>query len=239
MAVGILIIEDEEILAKNIKRFLERHGYDAVVANTAGDGLRIFDKNDIDVVLLDINLPDRHGLEVHDDLRRRASQVVVVCITGYGAVQVAVDAMKAGAADFITKPLALSELKAAIEKTLGQERLAGAVRHYNEGGEAKGGVARLIGESTQMRRLREQIKTLANAELNQVEGPPAPVLIRGETGTGKKLVTRALHLEDAATQCSVHRIELCDIASATARVRTLRPRTRRLHRRQGAQAGTC
>lgn len=194
MARGVLIIEDEEILAKNVKKFLERNGYDAVMAHTAADGLRIFEKADVDVVLLDINLPDRHGLEVLAALRERNANAVVICVTGHGDVQIAVDAMKAGAADFVTKPVALGELKALIDKALGQQKLVTAVRHYAAAG-GDDGASRLIGDSPQMQRLRDQIKSIANVERTQVEGPPAPVLIRGETGTGKELIARALHLE--------------------------------------------
>jgi len=71
MARGILLIEDEEVLAKNIKRYLERHGYDTIVAGTAAEGIRLFDQSDLDLVLLDLNLPDLHGLKVLEEIRRR------------------------------------------------------------------------------------------------------------------------------------------------------------------------
>jgi two-component system, NtrC family, response regulator AtoC len=84
MARGILMIEDEEILAKNVKRYLERRGYDIILAGTAAEGIRLFDKAELDLVLLDLNLPDQHGLKVLEEIRRRDARVKVVCVTGDG-----------------------------------------------------------------------------------------------------------------------------------------------------------
>src|SRR5262245_18278513 len=99
MSRGILLIEDEEILAKNIKRYLERRGYDILIAGTAAEGIRLFNEAVLDLVLLDLNLPDLHGLKIHDELRRRDARVKIVCVTGHVNVQTAVYAMKAGACD--------------------------------------------------------------------------------------------------------------------------------------------
>jgi len=195
MSRGILLIEDEEILAKNIKRYLERRGYDILIAGTAAEGIRLFNESELDLVLLDLNLPDLHGLKVLDELRRRDARVKIVCVTGHGNVQTAVDAMKAGACDYLTKPVILSELKILIDKALGQEQLESALSYFN-GREADGGcLARLIGEAPPMKQLRERIRALIEAERGLVEGQPPAVLIRGETGTGKELVARALHFE--------------------------------------------
>jgi DNA-binding NtrC family response regulator len=203
MARGILLIEDEQVLAKNIKRYLERHGYEMLLAETATEGIRLFNQSEVDLVLLDLNLPDRHGLKVLDELRQRNSRVIVVCITGHGSVQTAVEAMKGGAYDYLTKPIVLSELKILIDKAFGQERLESALNYYNShaGFVSRTSLApsldRLIGESPIMVQLRERIGAIVEAERSLVEGTPPAVLIRGETGTGKELVARALHIEGA------------------------------------------
>src|SRR5690348_12025049 len=195
MARGILLIEDEEILARNIKRYLDRRGYDVLIAGTAADGIEAFNRSEPDLVLLDLNLPDLHGLKVLDELRRRDPRLKVVCVTGHGSVQTAVDAMKAGAYDYVVKPLVLSELTILVDKALGQQQLEHALSYFNAREAEGSGIDKLIGQSLPMQRLRAQIRALVAAEAGLAEGQPPAVLIRGETGTGKELVARALHFD--------------------------------------------
>ncbi|MPR10925.1 sigma-54-dependent transcriptional regulator [Microvirga tunisiensis] len=195
MGQGILLIEDEEVLAGNIKRYLDRRGYEVVTAGTAVEGFRLFEQGDIDLVLLDLNLPDLHGLKVLEEIRRRDPRVKVVCVTGNGSVQVAVDAMKGGAYDYVTKPVVLSELKLLVDKALGQERLEGALSYYNAREASGSGLPTLLGASSAMAQVRERIRAVVEAERGLIEGSPPAVLIRGETGTGKELAARAFHFE--------------------------------------------
>ena len=120
MARRILLIDDEEVLARNIKRYLDRRGFDTVIAVTGRDGLQRFAEGGIDLVVLDINLPDVHGVEVLDEIRHHDPHVIVVCVTGSGSAQVATDAMRAGAHDYVSKPVRLSELKTLLETRLSQ-----------------------------------------------------------------------------------------------------------------------
>jgi two-component system response regulator AtoC len=197
MARGILFIEDEEVLAKNVKRYLDRRGYETVAAGTAAEGLRLFEETDPDLVLLDLNLPDLHGLKVLEEIRRREPRVKVVCVTGHGNVQVAVDAMKGGAFDYLSKPVILSELARLIDRALGQERLEGALSYYRSREADGSGLDKLLGDSPVMVRVRERVRAILEAERGLVEGEPPAVLIRGETGTGKELVARAFHFDGA------------------------------------------
>lgn len=118
MTHRVLIIEDEEILAKNFRRYLERHDYDTRVAACGEAGLDELERFQPDIVLLDHRLPGMDGLEVLDRIRAENSDVRVILITAHGNVQIAIEAMKAGAADYMSKPVVLSELKLVIERTI-------------------------------------------------------------------------------------------------------------------------
>jgi len=195
MPYGVLVIEDEATLAKNVRRYLERHGYDVRVAGTGEEGLTEFATFKPDVVLLDFNLPGRNGLEILAAVRGMDRQVKVILLTGHGSVQVAVDAMKGGAYDYISKPLVLSELKLLVDKAVGQERMEGALTYYREKEAGESGLARIVGRSPAVQRMRERIGQILEAEKHLASGPPPAVLITGETGTGKELVARALHYD--------------------------------------------
>ena len=123
MSPPILIIDDETTFAKNIATFLIRNGYDVRRVETAEDGLVQLDTFRPAIVLQDFNLPGMDGLEMLAEIRRRDSRIKVILMTGLGSEQLAVDAINAGARDYLTKPLALAKLKMVLEKTLGEERL--------------------------------------------------------------------------------------------------------------------
>jgi DNA-binding NtrC family response regulator len=194
---GVLLIEDEATLARNVKRYLERHDYEVHLSGEGADGLEQFERFKPDVVLLDLNLPDACGLEILGRLRRQDARVPVVLITAYGSVQAAVDAMKAGASDFLTKPLALGEVKRLLDRLVGQERLQGALSYYRAQAANGSGLDGILGRSPPMLALKEQIRRLLDAERQLTDAEPPAVLVLGETGAGKELVARALHFDGA------------------------------------------
>jgi two-component system, NtrC family, response regulator AtoC len=119
MPHAVLIIEDETTLARNMKAYLQRYGYDVEAAATAEEGLAKLETFRPDLVLLDYQLPQMNGLEVLTHLRSRERPITAIMITGQGNPEIAARARKAGAYAYRSKPLALSELKQLVEQALG------------------------------------------------------------------------------------------------------------------------
>ena len=188
----LLLIEDEETLAKNIARFLEHSGWDVEIAGTAEDGLKRVAALAPDVILLDFSLPRMDGLAALSILRERDPRSRIVMLTGQGSVELAVDAMKAGAVDFLAKPVVLAQLKLVLDKLVKEVRLRNEVV-YCQGRDA-GGCAALIGQSPVLTALKDRLRRVVRVESTDGSPPPS-LLITGETGSGKELVARACHDE--------------------------------------------
>jgi two-component system, NtrC family, response regulator AtoC len=190
---AILVIEDEAILAKNIALYLGRSDYEVRIADSAEAGLAQLDEFRPDAVVLDFNLPGLDGLQALARIHAFDAAVRVVMITGHGSVEMAVQAIKAGAYDFLTKPVALSKLRLVLEKAFGDSRRDGALAYYQRRDAESALAGGLLGESPPMRELKSRLQQLLRAE-SQMRGGDAPAaLVLGETGSGKELVARALH----------------------------------------------
>ena len=148
-----------------------------------------------EAIVLDFNLPGMDGLEALGRIRRKDPDAVVVMMTGHGNEQIAVEAMKGGAYDYLTKPVALGKLKLVLERALSAERSREELAYHRRRAVPPVGVSALIGKSEPMERLRLSISRILEAERGLTGGDPPAVLIAGETGTGKELVARALHVD--------------------------------------------
>ncbi|MBL8488080.1 MAG: sigma-54-dependent Fis family transcriptional regulator [Rhodocyclaceae bacterium] len=193
MARGVLIIEDEATLAKNMCIYLVRTGFDVVTAETAEQGFAELESFKPDIVLLDFRLPGMDGMEALARLRDRAPGIPVIMITGHGTVELAVEAMKAGAYDFLVKPVSLAKLRLLVERALGAERREQALSYYQKREAAAGNVDGMVGDSEPMRRLKARLAQLLEVEKGLRDADAPAVLIVGETGTGKEVAARALH----------------------------------------------
>jgi DNA-binding NtrC family response regulator len=195
MGRAILIVDDEDTLARNLSLYLERHGWETRIAASAEDGLAQYNEFKPDVVLLDHNLPGMTGLEALGRLKAGDPAARVVMMTGHGGIDLAVTAMKAGAADYLTKPLGLAELKLLLDRLLSQSQLESAVHYYSQRQAEGSGLDKIVGHSPAIVALRDRIAMLVQSEQQLADADAPAVLIQGETGTGKELVARALHFE--------------------------------------------
>ena len=193
MPSAILIVEDEATLARNIKVYLQRNAYEAETADSAEEGLARLDSFKPDAVLLDLRLPGMDGLTALARFRATDPKLSVIMITGHGTVETAVEAMKAGAYDFLTKPISLSKLKLLLEKTLGEQRRDHALSYHQRQAARYSGLENLLGKSEPVRLLKRKITQVIEAERQLTDADAPAVLITGETGTGKEVVARTLH----------------------------------------------
>jgi len=197
---AILIVEDEPTLAKNMGRYLRNSGFDVKISFTGATAMSQLERYKPDIVLLDYRLPDTDGLELLGRIQVVDRRIRVIMITGEGNIQLAVQAIKAGAYDYLAKPVVLKELKLLLKKIAGRDRMEGALEYFRQKQAGESGLDKLLGNSTVMIDLKLQISQLLEAEQNLVDGVPASVLITGETGTGKDLVARAFHFDGTRRQ---------------------------------------
>ncbi len=199
MSYSVLIVEDEPVLARNICVYLERQGLSCQIAESGEQGLALLDEMRPDVVVLDHNLPGKQGLEVLKQIREREPKLPVIMATGHGSEQVAVDAMKNGAVDYLIKPVSLHQLKQALDRAMQSQRQTQELQHLRRSVDgvpaAAQGLQALVGNSAAMQKLRGRLRQILDAEARLSDGPSPAVLILGDTGTGKELVARALHFD--------------------------------------------
>ncbi len=199
MNYNVLIVEDEPVLARNMHLYLERQGLSCQTAGSGEEGLALLEEQRPDVVVLDHNLPGQDGLSVLRRMREREPQLPIVMATGHGSEQVAVDAMKNGAFDYLIKPVSLHQLKQVLDRAVQSQRQTQELQHLRravEGAPASGqGLAALVGDSPAMQKLVGRLRQIVDADTRLTEGAAPAVLVHGETGTGKELVARALHFE--------------------------------------------
>jgi two-component system NtrC family response regulator len=183
--MNILLIDDEATQRESLKGFLEHIGHTVRDAPAPAEGLKQLDQEVFDVVMTDFRMPGMNGLDVVKNVKERNPLIDIILMTAYGDIDLAVNAMKSGAYDFLTKPIDLDQLELMLEKIDERRMIVEENRRLRESLEHQISFDEIVSTSTAM----EKVLNLAA----RIADSTSSVLIRGETGVGKELVARAIH----------------------------------------------
>ncbi len=183
--VKILVIDDDESLRRVLEYNLAQEGYAVLSAASGEQGLELLKKEGADVVVTDVRMPGMDGLQVLEGVRKVDPNIQVVILTAFGTIEMAVEAMKAGAFHYISKPFNRDELKLTLKKALQLKELERENVTLRQELKERSGLETIIADSPQMQAILEMIERVAPTETT--------VLILGESGTGKELIARAIH----------------------------------------------
>lgn len=185
MKAKILVIDDDNSLRRVLEYNLQEEGYDVKAASSGEEGLYWFGQAKPDLVITDMKMTGMDGLMVLKSIKERSPETLVIIITAFGTVDVAVEAMKSGAYDYITKPFNRDELKLTVKKALQFNGLTEENKRLKSELTDKADFRTIVGSSKEMEKVFNVIRKVADTE--------AAILITGESGTGKELVARSLH----------------------------------------------
>lgn len=180
-----ILIVDDEVGARESLRMVLKNDYEVFLAKNAEEGLSQVKERSPDMILLDIILPDMDGLKVLEKIKQRDSDAIVIMITATKTVKTAVEAMKLGAIDYVTKPFDIDELRLMINRGLSTQALKKEVEYLREEIGKNFSFGNMIGRSQAMQEIFKMVKQIAESK--------STVLIMGESGTGKELISRAIH----------------------------------------------
>jgi two-component system, NtrC family, response regulator PilR len=181
----ILIVEDEDLMRELLTKILANEQYRIFQASSGEEALRLLQDQTFDLVLTDLRLKGMNGLQLLSEVRAFDPEIVVIVMTAYASVETAVEAMRKGAYDYITKPFINEEIRVMLRRALNQRHLSRENRHLKRELRERYRFENIVGTSEAMERVYRLIEKVSAISSN--------VLIFGETGTGKELVARAIH----------------------------------------------
>jgi DNA-binding NtrC family response regulator len=185
----ILVIDDEADIRESLELLLTAENYQVELAENATSGLQKFESGSFDLILLDLMMPDRSGMELLTDIRQRDHDTPIFMLTAYGSVEVAVRALKLGANDYFPKPWDNEKLLIEIDRMIAKARLERENTQLKRALKQRYTFPNIVGKSNQMIRLLDQVAQVAPSR--------ATILVTGETGTGKELIAKAIHAYSA------------------------------------------
>jgi len=185
MPERVLVIDDDEIVREVLVEHLENEGHVVVACSNGYRGLEIFKNEKFDLVILDLIMPGINGLEVLKEIKRFSPPTVAILITAFGSIENAVDAMRAGAFDYITKPFNLADVSFAVKRGLGVSKLEKENINLKRQLKNRYGFENIIGDSNAMQSIYSLVDKVAPTD--------STVLILGESGTGKELIANIIH----------------------------------------------
>ncbi len=186
LPVHVLVVDDQEVIRDLCAEIADSMGYRVSVASDGSEALRGLEREHVDIVLADLRMPGIDGMDLLARVKQVSPETEVVIVTAYGSVPSAVQAMKLGAYDYLTKPFNTEEVKLLLERIIRKQELVSENRLLREQVRHGGGYGRLLGTSLPMQKLFKLI--------DKVSQNNYPVLIHGESGTGKELVARSIHI---------------------------------------------
>ncbi|MEW5975709.1 MAG: sigma-54 dependent transcriptional regulator [Acidobacteriota bacterium] len=182
---SILVVDDEPSIRENLELLLSEANFKVALAENGTEGIRKAESELFDLVLLDVTMPDKNGLEVLEEIQKFSPETAIIMITAYGTIENAVSAIKAGAADYITKPWDNDKLLLDIRNGIQQRKLVLENRELKRALKQRSSFSNIVGKSEKMLKVFDLVAQVAPSR--------STVLIQGESGTGKELIAKAIH----------------------------------------------
>lgn len=182
---SIYVVDDDKIIVDSLSEFLRLEGHDVDGGPSFEDAMQALSRKPYDMVITDINMPGADGFELLRVLKQRDPDLAVIMITGYGTIESAVEAIKMGAYDYLTKPIIDEELRLVVERALEQRFLVRQCQNLRDQLDQRFGLGSIVGHDYKMLRIFDLVEAVSESRVN--------VLIDGESGTGKSMIARVIH----------------------------------------------